>query len=289
MGLDGLGRSMSAAAKRQPARHWAGRMIAPLSDAGVGTQSSFVAREFEMGQGGPAILHISAQGLYRAFVNGARVGKDLLTPGWTCYDDRIAYQSYDVSTLLKTGQNRLEIWLGDGWFRSQMMWAEALILNCWGDRIAAIAEIVAGDAVVVASDAQWRSGLLPEMKSGIYYGEDYDARVMPVETHGVEEIGFDTGLLVPHETAPVRELPSIAPVDSWTDAEGRMVWDFGQNAGAYLRFTATGTAGAILRLEHAEVLGPDRFFDNSNYRSARSEVVYTLKGGSQTYAPFFTF
>ncbi len=63
----------------------------------------------------PRLLHITAQGLYRAFINGTRVGQDLLTPGWTCYDDRIAYQTYDVTDLLKPGANRIEIWLGDGW------------------------------------------------------------------------------------------------------------------------------------------------------------------------------
>ena len=179
--------------------------------------------------------------------------------------------------MLHQGQNRLEIWLADGWFRSQMMWAEAPILNCWGDRIAAIAAIVAGGMVTLASDAHWRSGLLPVLKSGISYGEDCNARVSSAETHGVAEIPFDLTLLAPHETAPVRELPPIAPIDQWTDAEGRQIWDFGQNAGATLRF------------QHAEVLGTDRAFDNRNYRSARAEIVYTLQGGTETCAPIFTF
>ena len=70
-----------------------------------------------------------------------RVGDDLLTPGWTCYDDRIAFQTYDVSAHLKAGENEIVIWLGDGWWRSQMMWAQNPIFNCWGDRIGAFAEL----------------------------------------------------------------------------------------------------------------------------------------------------
>ena len=283
----GMIRGAAAAGNAYVGRSWTGRMIAPLADAGQGTQASFVARDFTADVVAPTLLHISAQGLYRCFINGVRVGADLLTPGWTCYDDRIAYQSYDVTSLLTSGVNRIEVWLGDGWYRSQMMWASAPIYNCWGDRIAAIADLEGG--VTLSTDDTWQSGLLPVLRSGIYYGEDYDARIAPVTTHGVEVLAFDTALLVPHETAPVRELPALAAVQCWDD-EGRTVYDFGQNAGGYLRFTVQGAAGATLRVEHSEVLGPNRHFDNRNYRSARAEIHYTLKGGdAETYAPYFTF
>lgn len=288
---DGRAAGIAAADTTRNCRNWTGRMIAPLSDAGQGTPASFVARDFTLDQVTPdTVLHVSAQGLYRCFINGQRVGNDLLTPGWTCYDDRIAFQTYDVTGLLHAGDNRIEIWLADGWYRSQIMWAAAPIFNCWGDRIAAIADLVAGDRTLLATDDRWQSGLLPVRKSGIYYGEDFDARVSPSATHGVEALGFDTGLLVAHETAPVVELDPIAPVDSWADAAGRTVHDFGQNLGGYVRFTVDGAAGATVLVEHSEVLGPDRAFDNRNYRSARGAVLYTLKGGGpETYAPMFTF
>jgi alpha-L-rhamnosidase len=285
-------RGVSAQATSRPGRGWTGQMIAPLSDAGQGTPASFVASSVSLTSvPAEAILHISAQGLYRAFINGVRVGTDLLTPGWTCYDDRIAYQSYDVAALLRQGENRIEIWLADGWYRSQMMWAANPIYNCWGNRIAAIADLVAGGETILATDGSWKSGLLPVRKSGIYHGEDFDARLETLqEMHGVEALAFDTSLLVPHETAPVRELPALQVGESWTDAEGRTVYDFGQNCGGYVRFTVEGEAGATVLMEHAEVLGPNRFFDNRNYRSAAGRTVYTLKGnGPETYAPIFTF
>lgn len=273
-------------------RSWTGRMIAPLSDAGQGTPASFVARSFALSTvPEKVVLHISAQGLYRAFVNGRRVGGDLLTPGWTCYDDRIAYQSYDIAPLLHEGENRIEIWLADGWFRSQMMWAANPIYNCWGNRIAAIADLVAGGETILATDTTWKSGLLPVRQSGIYHGEDYDARLEVLsETHGVEPLAFDTERLVPHETAPVRELPPLPVIESFSDEEGRTIYDFGQNCGGYIRYTVEGEGGATVLVEHSEVLGPDRFFDNRNYRSAAGRTLYTLKGGApETYAPHFTF
>ena len=59
-----------------------------------------------------------------------------------------------------------------------------------------------------------------------------------MESHGTERLPFDRALLVAHETAAVRELPPLAAVESWTDDEGRTVYDFGQNAGGYVRYTA---------------------------------------------------
>lgn len=286
--------NMHATASRKgiTQRKWAAEMIAPLSDEGVSRPASFVSKTVAFETVPAAVeLFISAQGLYRCFINGKRVGADLLTPGWTNYDHRIAYQRYDVAPLMVAGENRIEIWLADGWFRSPLMWGKDAIPNCWGDRIAAIAELVAGGRVLFSTDASWKSGVLPVVKSGIYFGEIYDARLAALsETHGTEAIAFDKTLLVAHEAAPVRELAPLAPVDQWCDDEGRLVYDFGQNVGGYVRYTVRGRAGAQVRVEHSEVLGPDRYFDNRNYRTAIAETLYTLAGeGDETYAPHFTF
>ncbi len=280
------------AAGKKNSVQWSALMIAPLADKGQGTQSSFVSKDFLIDTVTPGTtLNISAQGLYRCFINGSRVGNDLLTPGWTCYDDRIAYQSYDVSKHLKPGTNSIVIWLADGWWRSQMLWALNPIFNCWGDRIAAIAQMQAGSGIVLCTDETWNSGTLPVTKSGIYYGEDYDARLESLtETAGVEALPFKTRLLVKHETSPVVELAGIAPVDSWPEKDGRVVHDFAQNAGGYVRFTVEGEQGATVTVDHSEILGPGKHFDNRNYRSARAQIVYTLKGGGpETYAPVFSF
>jgi alpha-L-rhamnosidase len=266
-------------------------MIAPEIDKGQGTAGTFVQRSWQVDiLPSTATLRISALGLYRAFINGKRVAEDLLTPGWTCYDDRIAYQAYEVSELLQVGENRIEIWLGDGWYRSQLLWASNPIFNCWGDRVAAIAEIEADGAALLVTDASWKSGLSPVTRNGIYFGEDYDARITPRAEAGINLLDFDKGLLVPHEADAVKELAPLAPIDQWQDAEGRRLYDFGQNAGAYIRLRVSGKPGASVRVEHSEILGPDKAFDNRNYRSARAELRYILSGeGEETYAPLFTF
>ena len=67
-----------------------------------------------------ATLHITAYGVYEAMINGKRVGKDYMAPGWTSYNDRLLYQNYEVTDLLKTGQNVIGFSLGDGWYRGRL-------------------------------------------------------------------------------------------------------------------------------------------------------------------------
>ncbi|RYH02564.1 alpha-L-rhamnosidase [Salipiger sp. IMCC34102] len=270
-------------------RDWTGRLIAPEVDGGVGSQACFVARTFTCKADARPVLHVTAQGLYLAFVNGQRVGEDCLTPGWTCYDNRIAFQSYDISDLVTEGENRIEIWLGDGWYRSPLMWRFIQIENTWGDRIAALAEIVEGDSVLLATDASWESGLLPITKSGIYWGEDHDARIAAKASGGVSELATDPALFVAHETTGVKELAPIAPVEDW-DLDGARVYDFGQNVAGYPRIEVTGAAGAKVTIDFGEVLAQDGSWDNRNYRLARATLTYTLAGeGAETWSPVFTF
>ncbi|MFC3705338.1 family 78 glycoside hydrolase catalytic domain [Devosia honganensis] len=269
-------------------------MIRPLSDRGVGTPASFVARSFVLpAPRGTEMLHISALGLYRAFINGRRVGNDLLTPGWTAYDRRLSYQTYPVGDLLREGENRIEIWLADGWLRSQMMWGRHPIFNTWGEHIAAIAELhgaPGAGAPLLVTDASWESGELPVRKSGIYFGEIYDARIVPEASAGTAVMDFDRSILVPHETTPVRELEPLPVTRSWSDGEGRTVYDFGQNAGGNVAITVRGAAGARIVVEHGEVLDQEGQFYNGNYRTAAARVEYVLAGsGEEHYRPVFTF
>ncbi len=275
----------------QSHHNWHAQMISPSCDQGQGTRGCFLRKEFilDEGQAAPQ-LFISALGLYRAFVNGQRVGMDLLTPGWTCYDQRIAYQEYSLVGLTQPGENMIEIWLADGWYRSPIMWKQNEIINCWGDRIGAIVEIFCEDRLVLKTDHTWQAGHTPILRSGIYYGEDYDARLELTASHGVEVLDFEMNKLVPHEIAPVKELEALTPIDHWDDESGRMVLDFGQNVAGYLHIQAQGNPGDRIQIEYSEVLGPDRFFDNRNYRGARAAAEYILKGGApESWSPMFTF
>ena len=86
-------------------------------------QSILMRREFYVNKPvRKARLYTTALGLYEARLNGKRVGRDLLTPGWTDYGKRVQYQTYDVSDLLNEGGNVIGAILGDGWYSGNIAW-----------------------------------------------------------------------------------------------------------------------------------------------------------------------
>jgi alpha-L-rhamnosidase len=126
-----------------------------------------------------ARLYATAMGLYEMELNGKRVGDAYFTPGWTAYDFRYQYQTYDVTEMLKGGANCLGAMLGDGWFRSAMTWDKKR--NSYGKKSQVLAQLVItyvdGTQEIVGSDGKWKAATGPVLESDIYDGETYDARL----------------------------------------------------------------------------------------------------------------
>jgi alpha-L-rhamnosidase len=276
---------------------WRGEMVGPQTDPGAERQSPSVLKTFDLARKPTsARLYITSFGIFRALINGKRVGADELTPGWTSYRDRLGYLTYDVGDLLQAGSNSIEIWLGDGWYRGELCWPQHRIVNAYGDRVGALAElrlVDAGTVTSIATDSSWQSGLTPILMSGIYPGEEYDARLEGAATarKGVDVLPLDKSVLVAQEAPPIRELPHLKPVMQKSIGEGVTLLDFGQNVAGVVKLTVSGDRGATARVNFAEILNADETDLNStSFRGARVQLDYTLKGGAEeTYQPVFTF
>src|SRR5690606_20240554 len=123
-----------------------------------------------------ARVYITALGSYRAEINGQRVGNAVLTPDWTDYHDRVIYQTYDVTPLLKQGENAIGVTLGEGWYGSALGWE--LRRFCFGaPPVRFMAQLHVkypdGSEEVVATDESWKTTESPIRRSELYYGEIY--------------------------------------------------------------------------------------------------------------------
>lgn len=266
------------------------------------TQCPFVSNEFTIEKlTSDEVLRISAYGLYKCFINDKNVTEDILTPGWVNYTDRLPYQTYNVASLLKEGNNIITIWLADGWYRGPLMSLQTglKVRNVWGSKLGALVEIRNKDTVLLSSNQKWHSGLLPILKSGIYYGETFDANIIAKKTDGVEILKLDKKLLIEHEIDAVKELDHLEVVNEIIDDQNYTVYDFGQNVAGYISIIVNGEQGSTILIEHSEVIGlrtnflnnkKVNHFDNTNYRSAKAKITYTLNGkGDEYYKPSFTF
>jgi alpha-L-rhamnosidase len=287
------------------AADWRANWIEPALPEDVKTSSPapMLRREFKLnGAIEKARAYITSRGLYEMHLNGRRVGDELFTPGWTSYNKRLQYQTYDVTELLKSGDNAVGVVLGDGWYRGNIGFSRQR--NYYGERLGLLCQIKVtyrdGREETISSDQNWKAATGPILWSDIYNGETYDARQ---EKANWTNPGFSDGQwasvkladyrkdnLIAPAGPPVRRITEVKPLKVFKTASGETVVDMGQNLVGWVRIKAQGPAGTTITLRHAEVLDQQSNFYTENLRAAQQLVKYTLKGqGSEVLEPHFTF
>jgi len=249
-----------------------------------------------------ATAYITAHGMYEAIINGQRIGNDYFTPGWTVYNKRLQYQVYDVSGLLKKGENAVGVTLGSGWFRGSLAWNDNK--NLYGKELALLMQIdisyTDGSVKSIITDGSWKSSTGSIVYSEIYHGETVDNRLektgwtMPGfkddSWSGVEVQDFPKNILVATYNEPIRKHEIFKPVKIFKTPAGEQVIDYGQNLVGFVQMKVSGKAGDQITLKFAEVLDKQGNFYTENLRAAKVTDVITLKGaGEEIFEPKFTF
>ncbi|KAH7400186.1 bacterial alpha-L-rhamnosidase-domain-containing protein [Cadophora sp. MPI-SDFR-AT-0126] len=256
-----------------------------------------------------ARLYITAQGVYEAELNGQRIGDHFLSPGWTAYDGRLQYQTYDVTAMLSEGANCLGVRVAEGWFSGRIGFAGGH-RNIWGPHTALMAQLEIiypdGDTQRVLSDGSWTVKKGPIAMAEIYDGEKYDAtKEVPGWSKASQSLNLDSEwqpvLLLPPLpdttnlaagfSEPVRRTEVIKPIGRITSPSGKTIIDFGQNLVGYVRLSnIKGPPGHEINLNHAEVLENGELGIRP-LRICKAMDQYKLSGLGQkeTYEPRFTF
>jgi alpha-L-rhamnosidase len=247
-------------------------------------------------------LYVTSHGLYEIHLNGQRVGDQLFTPGWTSYNKRLQYQTYDITLLFRSGNNAIGAILGDGWYRGFL--AGAGKRNHYGEKLGLLLQVKVtykdGREELVTTDQNWKATTGPILLSDIYQGETYDARLEKTswtlpgfddrQWAGVKLASHPKEILIASAGPPVRKIAELKPVKIFRTPAGDNVIDFGQNLVGWVRLKLQGAAGTTVTVRHAEVLDKAGNFYTENLRNAKQTLQYTLKGsGAELYEPHFTF
>ena len=256
-----------------------GKFIGVQEKAGV----FVVEKTFTVRAGETAILRATALGLYFAELNGVRVGDAYLTPGWTSYNKMLQVQEYDVSALLKEGENILTLTVGEGWFCGGLTWEKKR--NIYGKQSAVCADLILSDKTI-STDESWAARESYIRESGIYDGEtqDFTAECKPLT---VSEVAFNKSVLLPQISEPVRNIERLAVKEVIKTPAGELVYDFGQNMAGVVEIKTPENFNGTLTLQFAEILVNGNFYTD-NLRSAKATDTFKMKG-SQTLSPEFTF
>lgn len=235
-----------------------------------------------------AVLFSTALGCYVPFINGARAAEDYFAPGYTQYDQRIQYNTYDVTSYVGYGKNTLTTEVAPGWYTGRL----GLVMEGeqYGKACALLQELHIlyedGTEDVVSTDGSWEYSLGgPRRFTSFFDGEKVDARKsiasgpwnkVSLYKEKTPKITEDTG-------SPVRKGARVSATNI-----GNGIYDFGRNFAGIIHVKMRAKAGNTVHITHAELLKDGKLY-RDNLRTAKAEEYYTTKDGQQDYEPLFTY
>jgi alpha-L-rhamnosidase len=256
---------------------------------------------YETGNIESASINICGLGHYELYINGQKIGDRFLSPGWTYYQKRIFYNTYDITEFINKGDNVLGVIVGNGFYNINRERYRKLVVAYGYPRLLFNVSLKMKDGTIrhIVSDENCKVTNSPLTFTSIYGGEDYDARL---EQEGWNKPGFDdTKWMNPkllNDTLPAPELEKDFPVRVLQTFEtqkisgsktGRTIYDFGQNASGIIALKVSGNRGAQI------IIRPDELLNSEGNITQISgggpyELNYTLKGGNvETWQPTFTY
>lgn len=288
----------AVAIEKYPGRHW-GELTLPYQSP----RSVLVRNEVEIPKRiKKAKVHVSGLGGYTFYINGQKVGNDLLSPGWTHYGKRIQYQTYNVTSMLQRGKNCFGALLGSLWWSGDMGFRQIPQFSEGPLQFIMQMQVDYNDGTtdVFTTNQYWKTQLSPITENSIYDGETWDARL---EIAGWNQPGLmdsnwepalvipgDKSLLVAEQFQPIRVTREIKPVSVTEIAPGKFIFDMGENIAGWTRIRARGNPGDTIILRFAEVLNDDGTLDTAPLRTAKATDRYIVKGtGWETWEPSFTY
>lgn len=248
-----------------------------------------------------AYVFISGLGQYELNLNGKKAGDNFLAPGWTYYDKRALYNTYDVTHLLTQGDNTIGVIVGNGFYNINKERYHKLSVAFGMPQMICKLQITYFDGSIndIVSDSRWKTTASPITYAGIFGGEDYDAGL---EQKNWDRPGFNDsswkqakivkaplGGLQAETDYPVKVM-EVIPVKTITHpADSIYMYDFGQNASGIVELKVKGRKGQTVRLTPAELLSKE-LTANQKATGKPYYFSYTLKGdGEETWRPRFTY
>jgi alpha-L-rhamnosidase len=265
-------------------------------------RSAYMRNDFELPEKNieKARVYVTGLGNYVLFLNGERVGEDLLTPGWTHYPERLEYQVYDVKELLESGQNAAGAVLGNMWWSGGLGWeggqkyAEGPLKFLMQLQV----DFEDGSSETIVTNETWKWDDSPIWADHIYDGEKFDANLEQLgwNTPGFDDSGWNPvepagyeGMLTGPNAPALRYQIDLEPVALNEPVEGEYVYDLGQNMVGWAKVKINAPQGDTIKLRFAELLHDNGTVAQENLRSADAIDMIVSNGEEIVWEPKFTY
>lgn len=210
-----------------------------------------------------ALVRVSGLGAFVLYINGKRVGDEVLSPAFTNYQKTVLFCEYDVADLLRAGENRVAIEVGSGFFNQATddVWSFAHAF--WRDGEKFILTLTADEREVLVSDKTWKVDISgPRYHNQIRQGEYYDA----TREDGWLAEDFDAsswqtpklvsppgGVMRRQELPPIRICEVLKPI-SRTVGKNGVIFNFGKNIAGVCRVKMKAPKGTEMKINYGEFL-----------------------------------
>jgi alpha-L-rhamnosidase len=251
-----------------------------------------------------AVAFVTGLGYFEFYVNGRKVGDDVLVPNQTNYGKRpgienalislpdnfrkykVMYMAYDITEQLVKGRNAMGAILGNGFYNPAKFWTEGYGTPRFLGQVHIT--YTDGSEEIIGSDTTWKAHRSPIIRDMVYYGEIYDARQ---EQTGWSAAKFDDsnwekavekkapyGQLTAHTAHPDKVMEQIKPVSVESLGKGHYKVDFGVEISGWVKLLKVdGPAGHAIDIAF-----------NANLYSGDNRYICS-GNGSATYAPRFNW
>jgi alpha-L-rhamnosidase len=243
-----------------------------------------------------ARLYISGLGYYEAYLNGNKIGDQVLDPAWTNYAKTILYSTYDITTQIKNGINTLAVLLGNGWYNPLPMKLFRVFnlrntLTIGQPRMIADLRIIFkdGNSMFISSDESWETADSYILKNNVYLGEKQDGRMKKEFTEfvGASDMNWKKSVLTnapggklnAQSLPPIRITKKILPISFSEPEKNVWVYDFGQNFAGWIRMKIPGTPGQHLHFRYGELIYSNGRVNGMTTVAGHIKEIWKLDGG----------
>lgn len=291
---------------------WKGRWIGMDHAAKEDAETQFsrlsaryLRKEFKpSGQLKSATVYIIGLGLYELYINGKKIGDQVLAPVPTDYNVGLKYNTFDVTSSLNQGNNAIATVLGNGRFYTMRQAYKPYKIKTFGYPKLLLnldLEYVDGRRETIVTDESWKmTANGPIRTNNEYDGEEYDATK---EMSGWNRIGFDAkdwgkaafvqepaGTPEAQMNENMKVMETLKPAGISLLKPGVYIMDMGQNMAGWVKMKVKGARGQQVKLRFAETLQDNGELFVRNLRDAKATDIYTLKGGGEeSWEPAFVY
>lgn len=258
-----------------------------------------------------AQTYICGLGYYELFLNGNKVGDQVLDPAPSNYDKQAYYVNYDITEQLKTGKNALGIILGNGFYGQNISWKndpesqKDLAYGPPAVRLLIKLHYKDGSKADFYTDETWKEATGPIVFNNIYGGDTYDARYelndwsrtdySDEKWEQVKIVSPELNKVSAQQIPPIKKLKVLDPQKVFKATDGNWIVDFGQNIAGWVQLNVKEKAGQLIEITTTEALltnGKD-IFQGSTGGGANGMpqlYKYICKGNSlESWEPKFSY